>query len=537
MAMMGIDVSSWQKRPNWTKVKKAGVEFAILRCHQKTGIDASFNYNYKNAKQNGIKLGAYKLSYATNKFEAEKEADAVIEVLKDKELDLPVFFDLEDDGGQRGFSNEHIQQMAETFLDKLSAAGYMVGIYCNVDWYKNKITDYLKSKYDFWIASYPYEEEDDGKVVERVKPNVGNDLMIWQYSKKGTVNGISGDVDMDICYKDYSVEKKADDTVEIDPDTKEEVKVDTIGVTADDIITIMRGWIGLSQVNNSHKVIVDTYNSYLPHPRGYELQYGDSYCDATVSAAFIKAGNVDIIGGIECGVEEHVKKFIKEGIWIEDGTIVPQMGDIITYNWDSAVQPNNGFSDHIGVVEQINSGNRSFSVLEGNMLGGVVGRRTVNVGDGYIRGFARPKYATKSSSGNKVVTQKTITEIAYEVIAGKWGNGVERINRLYEAGYNVGNVQAKVNDILNGTKTVVTPDDKGEIKKALYVAKVTASKLNVRTSPGVEYPKIGAYPVISLGNLVDVYEVVEDKEGNEWLYIRIAGQFYGYVSAEYMERV
>jgi GH25 family lysozyme M1 (1,4-beta-N-acetylmuramidase) len=534
--MKGIDVSSWQKRPNWTKIKKAGVEFAILRCHQKTGIDASFNYNYKNAKQNGIKLGVYKLTYAENKFMAEKEAEDVLEVLKGKEIDLPVFFDLEDDGGQWKFENSHIAQMAEAFLDKISAAGYKVGIYCNLNWYNNKITDYLKSKYDFWLASYP--EPDEGVAVERVKPNVGNDLIMWQYSRKGSVNGITGDVDMDYLYKDYSSDKKADDTVEIDPETDKEVKVDKVGVTADDIIAIMRGWIGLSKSNKSHKVIIDTYNSYLPHPRGYAVTYDDDYCDTTVSAAFVKAGNVDIIGGIECGVEEHVKKFIKEGIWIEDGSIVPQVGDIICYNWDTGVQPNNGFSDHIGIVESINLGGKSFTTLEGNMLGGVVGRRTVNVGDGYIRGFARPKYATKSSSGNKVVTQKTITEIAYEVIEGKWGNGVERINRLYEAGYNVGNVQAKVNDILNGTKTIVTPDEQKEPqKKSLYVAKVIANKLNVRTNPGVEYPKIISYPVISYGNLVDVYDVTTDTNGNEWLYIRIAGQFYGYVSAEYMERV
>ena len=519
MELKGIDVSSWQKRPNWDKIKKAGIEFTILRCHQKTGIDASFNYNYKNAKKNGIKIGVYKYSYAENKFMAEKEADDVLEVLKDKEIDLPVFYDLESDE-MFEYDNSHIAQIAEAFLNKISAAGYKVGIYCNMNWYNNKITDYLKSKYDFWLAAYP--AKDDGTVQEQYKPDT-EDLVMWQYSANGKVSGVTtGTVDMDILYKDYSVKEDED----------------SVGVTAEDIIAIMRSWIGLSKGNKSHRIIIDIYNSYTPHPRGYEVTYDDDYCDTTISAAFVKAGNVDIIGGIECGVEEHVKKFIREGIWIEDGTIVPQVGDIVCYNWDSGIQPNNGFSDHIGIVEQINQGSRSFTTIEGNMMGGTVGRRTVRVGDGYIRGFARPKYATKSSSGEKIVTQKTLTEIAHEVIEGKWGNGVDRVNRLYEAGYNVGNVQAMVNDILYGTKTIVDPEEQKEPpKKALYTAKVNTSKLNVRTNPGVDYPKITSYPVLSYGNLVDVYEETTDTAGNAWFYIRIAGQFYGYVSAQYMERV
>lgn len=522
--MKGIDVSSWQKKPNWEQVKLSGIQFVILRCHQKTGIDASFNYNYENAKRNGFRIGAYKLTYATNIAESEAEADAVIEVLKGKQLDLPVYFDLEDENADlKKQSNSKIEQIAEAFLTKIQNAGYAVGIYCNMDWYNTKITDSLKSKYKFWVASVP--SNDNGTKVDRLKPTAVRNLLMWQYSFNGKVPGITGGVDMDELYEE--------DLVLIGEEPQ------TVGVTAEDILKIMRGWLGLSRAAGTHKIIIDTFNSYLPHPRGYAVSYTDDYCDTTVSAAFVKAGDVNIIGGIECGVEEHVRKYINEGIWIEDGTITPKPGDIIVYNWNENKQPNNGFSDHTGIVETV--GNGSFTTIEGNMNGGLVGRRTVRVGDGYIRGFARPKYAQKSSSGETVIVYKTIDEVAREVIAGKWGNGVDRVSKLINAGYNPTIVQARVNDIMAGTNTPTqtqqdtTQDSISRERK--FTGKVTADKLNVRTWAGTSNPRITSYPSLSKGNLVDVCDTVKDANGADWYFIKIAGQFFGFVSAQYIERV
>lgn len=525
--MNGIDVSSWQRRPDWEKVKLSGIQFVILRCHQKTGIDASFNYNYTNAKKNGLLIGAYKLTYAKTVQEAEAEADAVIEVLKGKELDFPVYFDLEDENAElKKLSNSKVEKITEAFLTKIQNAGFDIGIYCNLDWYRTKITDNLKNKYKFWIASPP--ANDNGTKVERLKPTSVKNLHMWQYSFNGSVPGISGGVDMDY-YED--------ETLAFAP--PEYVK-ETTGVTAEDILKIMRGWIGLSRAAGTHRIIIDTYNSYLPHPRGYAVSYTDDYCDTTVSAAFVKAGAVEIIGGIECGVEEHVKKFIQEGIWIEDGTITPKPGDIITYNWDSNVQPNNGWSDHIGIVETV--GNGSFTTIEGNMNGGIVGRRTVRIGDGNIRGFARPKYAQKSSSGDVVIILKTIDEIAKEVIAGKWGNGVDRVSKLLEAGYNPTLVQTRVNDMLAGNDTQVPVSQEDVATKDLsrekkFVGRVTADKLNVRTWAGTIYPRIKSFPSLSRSNLIDVCDTVKDTSGADWYFIKIAGQFFGFVSAKYVERV
>lgn len=213
--------------------------------------------------------------------------------------------------------------------------------------------------------------------------------------------------------------------------------------TANEFVSVMRSWLGYSEVNGKYKKIIDLYNSHKPLARGYKLKYSDEWCDGTISAAAIKAGAVDIIG-TEVGCEEHVKIFKKKGIWIEDGTITPKKGDIILFNWDSNSQPNNGYSDHIGVVENV-SGN-TITTIEGNKSQ-AVGRRSLKVGAGNIRGYARPKYKAESSGGSTT----NLTAVAKDVIAGKYGNGDARKKALQAKGYDYNAVQAEVNRILKGT--------------------------------------------------------------------------------------
>lgn len=160
---------------------------------------------------------------------------------------------------------------------------------------------------------------------------------------------------------------------------------------ATDIIKTMQSWIGKSRAAGTHHDIIDIYNSYTPRARNYKVTYSDSFCDATVSAAFIKNNAIDLIGGPECGVNEHIKLFKAKGIWIEDGTVVPKPGWIVTFAWKKSTQPNDVFGDHIGIVEKVEGS--TITTIEGNMSGGVVGRRTMPVGYGYIRGYAAPAYA------------------------------------------------------------------------------------------------------------------------------------------------
>lgn len=221
-----------------------------------------------------------------------------------------------------------------------------------------------------------------------------------------------------------------------------------MGVTANAFVNVARSWIGYSEKNGKFRQILDLYNSYKPLARKYKIKTTDEWCDCFVSACAIKSGAVDLIG-TEVGCEKHIEIFKKKGIWIEDGKTKPQVGDIILFNWDDTTQPNDGHADHIGIVEQ-QYGN-TIVCIEGN-LNGAVGRRTINVGWGYIRGFARPKF-DEATEAPTVSAKKNLTTIAYEVIQGAWGTGAIRKNALTKAGYNYTEVQAKVNEILSKKPT------------------------------------------------------------------------------------
>lgn len=214
-------------------------------------------------------------------------------------------------------------------------------------------------------------------------------------------------------------------------DRQKEREESDMGIIANDAINVMRSWIGLSRAKGTHKPIIDLYNSHKPLARGYQMSYSDSYCDATVSAAFIKLGAVSLIGGTECGVEEHIKLFKAAGIWNEDGTIIPDPGDIICYNWDDATQPNDGYADHIGIVEKVEG--KTITVIEGN-LNGNVGRRAIKVGWGYIRGYAKPKYATEApntSEESELKKEVKTCKVKLQILVkGSKGEQVKTIQRL-----------------------------------------------------------------------------------------------------------
>ena len=181
--------------------------------------------------------------------------------------------------------------------------------------------------------------------------------------------------------------------------------------TAQNILNEARKYIGVTQGSSEHHSIINTYNSVLPLPQGYQVTYDDDWCDTFISFLAIKTGAVDLIER-ECGVERHVNLFKQLGIWIEDGTITPKPGDIITFNWDSSNQPNNGWADHIGIVESVSNG--MITTIEGNSSRSVR-RRQYSIGNGNIRGYARPSYKTGANDspyngGSIVNAGKTISQ-------------------------------------------------------------------------------------------------------------------------------
>lgn len=467
----GIDISTWQGNVDFNKVKADGIQFCIFREGYRRAIDGQFKNYVRGAKAADIPiLGVYHFIYidgATPK----QNAEACMANMKAAGLDPTntwIFSDLEYDTWTKAgvkVTKALCTQYTKEFLDTCKAAGCKkLGIYSNLDYYKNyydwnQLSEYRKN---LWLADYSGAPDVECKVQ--------------QTGSTGKVDGISGNVDMDTLHDESMLSDGG----------KEDAKV---GVTAQDVLNVMRSWVGYNEVNKKYLEILNVYNSHKPLARGYAIKPSDEWCDACVSAAAIKAGAVDLIG-TEVGVEKHVAIFKRKGIWIEDGTITPRPGDVIVFNWDDNTQPNDGNSDHIGYVESVSGG--KITTLEGNM-GEKVGRRTIPVGYGYIRGFARPKYAPSSGGNTPSNPTKSIDELAKEVINGLWGNGDERKQRLTAAGYSYSAVQARVNELVKGSS---------ESKAEYYTVKSGDTLSGIAKKYGTTYQKLAQMNGIKNPNII-----------------------------------
>ena len=156
----------------------------------------------------------------------------------------------------------------------------------------------------------------------------------------------------------------------------------------DRVLRAAASLVGVRGGTAAHQQLVNDYNSVKPLPVGYAVKTTDDWCDIFVTTVFQREGLSGLIGR-ECGVERHIQIFKRLGIWNENGASTPKAGDIITFNWDQNSQPNNGFADHIGIVESVSNG--IIHTIEGNS-NNQVRRNTYRIGHGNIRGFATPRY-------------------------------------------------------------------------------------------------------------------------------------------------
>ena len=158
----------------------------------------------------------------------------------------------------------------------------------------------------------------------------------------------------------------------------------------DRVLRAAANLVGVRSGSAAHHQLVKDYNSINPLPVGYAVKNSDDWCDVFVTTVFQREGLSHLIGR-ECGVERHIQIFKRLGIWNEDGASTPKAGDIITFNWDQDSQQNNGFADHIGIVERVENG--LIHTIEGNSgVVGTVKRNVYRIGHGNIRGFATPRY-------------------------------------------------------------------------------------------------------------------------------------------------
>lgn len=193
----GIDVSKWQGDIDWDKVKKAGVEFVMIRAGyrgSKTGAlveDPNFLVNIRGAKRAGLKVGVYFFTQAVNEVEAVEEASMVIALCDGYDLDYPVVIDSEGAGGEGRADSLDVEtrtKVCAAFCETIENAGYEAGVYASRSWYNANLEVNDLDDYRIWLAEY------------RSTPLYGGYYDMWQYTSKGKIDGIEGNVDLNISY-------------------------------------------------------------------------------------------------------------------------------------------------------------------------------------------------------------------------------------------------------------------------------------------------------------------------------------------------
>lgn len=195
----GIDVSFWNGKINWSEVASSGISFAIIRCGYRgssAGMlvrDSAVETNITGAKNAGLKVGLYFFSQAVNEAEAVEEASMAVQIAKSYGISLPVFLDVESSGG-RGDAISTSQRTANiaAFCRTVQNAGLSAGVYANTNWFNEKINTGALTSYHIWLAQYAASPS-----YSRTRYD------LWQYSSTGKVNGIDGDVDLNISYRSY----------------------------------------------------------------------------------------------------------------------------------------------------------------------------------------------------------------------------------------------------------------------------------------------------------------------------------------------
>lgn len=198
--VLGIDVSHHNGKIDWAKVAASGKKFAIMKAQyeaQSHRIDETFEYNYEEAGKNGLARGVYIYLARTSLSDPVGDANALVSKLKGRPLEYGIWLDLEDKNIKH-LTKAQFNELIDIYTVIFRAAGYYVGIYCNRDWFLNVLdSNKLKREFPFWIARYPKNDKGVYNPNSSLKPET-KDAVAWQYSSKGAVPGIKGNVDLNV---------------------------------------------------------------------------------------------------------------------------------------------------------------------------------------------------------------------------------------------------------------------------------------------------------------------------------------------------
>lgn len=200
MEKKGIDISHHQGDIDFEKLK-GNIDFAMVRTSYGSFYeDKKYKQNINGLEKINVPYGLYHFSYATDVETAKKEASSFINLIKNYNPTYPVVIDIEYSDRTADVRKDTLVDIADTFCKMVEEAGYYVMIYANLDYFNNKLNSSVLDKYDKWLAQWTS------------KPTYNKPFGIWQYSSKGSVPGISGNVDLNISYKDYPLIIKGNGT-------------------------------------------------------------------------------------------------------------------------------------------------------------------------------------------------------------------------------------------------------------------------------------------------------------------------------------
>lgn len=567
MALKGIDVSEWQKAINWNKVKKDGIQFCILRQGYKNTIDSYFLEYASKAKQAGIPIhGVYHFCYSLNEQDVIKQAKTCISHVQKAGLDKNtiIFFDFEydtvDKAKEKGIILGKNQCIAftKTFCDYILSQGYRTGIYSNDDYYQRMYDKETIYKYNiFWLADYRKTNQPKYKCTYR------------QYSSKGKVNGINGDVDMNQYYQ----EEILSDNSSFNNTQKETIKMD---------FSKYYGKISNSGSDERGKASGGkagdqgtewTIRSWYNRPWNCVLRYPDRKVGDLIAELGIEAANNNLIGYDQSQRNtywEHLKASnyrpsqitiaceadCSKGV-IDNTRAVGYLLNIPALQNINATYTGNMRSGFKAAGFQVLTASKYLNgfdyLMPGDILLNDVHHTATNLGIGKKSGYINNSSSspTTTTVGKNITTTKT-SEI--QKMLNKVGNYGLKIDNDFGPATTkaVKDFQSKNglevdgivgNQTLNKLKAATaelastSTTTKGYNKTPKTTGTVTVNALYVRSGPGSNYEPLKSIPIIYYTNRVDICdETISEKTGEKWYYIRIKGTTYGFCAAKYIKK-
>lgn len=413
MNIKGIDVSVWQGKIDWKKVKAGGIVFAMIRVGYGSSqgdnckMDTYFKANVEGALAAGVEAGIYFYSYAKSAQAAAKEAAWVVKQIapyKGRIL-YPIAYDLEDNK-QAGLGRDVLTAMVTAFCTTIEAAGYYASFYCNTNWCKNMLNmDDLKG-FDLWLAQWASQ------------PTTAYSFGMWQRSSSGSVAGINGRVDLDVAYKDYAAiikrtglngYKETAQPAQEPEKPAQPTETPDVNDTRKKIVRKAIGELGVCEPTGDDKYI-RWYNTEVL--KTWSLPLDAAWCAMWVSyVTNYLAGIARDIVKPYCGCSTGMAFFKAQGVFHPSaacgGTYTPLPADIAFFKDKKSTAE----STHTGLVEYVKDG--VLHTIEGN-TSNAVKRRQYDLNDTYIVGYAAPNYGKENIDS---MTKAELKQLIREVIA------------------------------------------------------------------------------------------------------------------------